>query len=548
VIESDAVDLIRRYPRPIAHMRQLVKKRKLGLALGAGVSRSAKLPDWIKLLGKIGAKIEQLQGTPGANITTQSAPMQAQILLSRYRQYRETQGDLANIEASHREAVVASDWRSLVRDALYERVTDPQKPLDQTTIKQEVDNHEYLSNLARLARQVPIVVNYNFDDLLERALASNPPPDTLGYYPAWGPTLVVQDDRPVVYHPNGYVPFDLAERCSEQIVLTEEAISDQIIDSFAGSYQLLLDYYSRSSCLFLGFSLADAGLRSMLRQSARRSPGTVHYYIRYADSNSSIDEKAEATNANFELFNMITLYLDSSDIATLLRLIAEVGDDELNDYFFKADAPTEYFYCLAGPVSVGKTSAISMLQGVDIVDEWLRPRLPLIAKPSSELSPDERRRVDDWIIEQLRLKNARFEKAKVGIHVMDRAPLDAFAFTPTDQRTQKAETIHKIACHYGNRVHEFVDACLLLLTGQPSELSVRQKWRGRGGGPEYIRKQQEVLLETYCCPGNSGARIVNTEGKELRAVVKDVVRVMYLEPYNAFKFSNRLAEFRENGP
>jgi hypothetical protein len=57
----------------------------------------------------------------------ESAPMQAQILLSRYRNFRERQPEFADVEASHREAVVSSGWRSLVRDALYERVTDPGK-------------------------------------------------------------------------------------------------------------------------------------------------------------------------------------------------------------------------------------------------------------------------------------------------------------------------------------------------------------------------------------------------------------------------------------
>jgi hypothetical protein len=157
VKEKDAVDLIGRYPRPIAHMRQLVKKRKLGLALGAGVSQSAKLPDWTHLLEKLAEKIEQLQGTRGRNIGEQSAPMQAQILLSRYRHYRESQPDFADNEASHREAVVASGWRSLVRDVLYERVTDPGKPLDQIIINMEVARHEYLGSLAKLALRVRLI-------------------------------------------------------------------------------------------------------------------------------------------------------------------------------------------------------------------------------------------------------------------------------------------------------------------------------------------------------------------------------------------------------
>jgi hypothetical protein len=230
---------------------------------------------------------------------------------------------------------------------------------------------------------------------------------------------VVQDDRPVVYHPNGYIPFDKSDRYSERVVLTEESISDQIIDAALGNYGLLLDYYSRSSCLFLGFSPRDPGLRSMLRQFARRSPGTIHYYVHYCDASTpSRAEIKEGSRANFDLFNMITLYLNEAKINVLLELTAMTDEDQFRDYFVQAGVPVTYRFYVAGPVSVGKTTVISRLQGLDIVDEWLRPRDPLIAKPSNELSEEQRRQVDLWIMEQLRFKNGRFENAGLGLHVI----------------------------------------------------------------------------------------------------------------------------------
>jgi hypothetical protein len=531
-------------------MRQLTTKRKLGLALGAGVSQSAGLPSWNQLLDSLTQIIEQLQNIKGRDLSGESAPMKAQILLSRFRQYVESQPGFAEVDASHREAVIATRWRSLLREALYKHLTDPSNITDPTAINNVVIRHAYLGSLAKLAFRVPVVVTYNFDDLLERALAqsSSLPLGTVGYYPAWGSNFVVQDDRPVVYHPNGFVPFDLADRCSEQVILTEEDISDQIIDSVAGNYKFLFDYYSRCSCLFLGFSLTDPGLRSILRQSARRSPGTVHYYIRFSRPKPSDSEMLESSSATFNLFNMITLYLDDSEIDVLLQLVAQTADDEFVDYFVQAGVPVTYRYYVAGPVSVGKTSVISRLQGVEIVDEWLRPRDPLIAKPANELSAEQREQVDQWILDQLRLKNARFERAGIGLHIMDRAPLDAFAFTPPNERAAKAEVIHEVACgaKFG-RPHEFVSGCLVLLTGRPSDLVTRQKWRGRGGKEEYIEEQQASLLHTYACEGKSGTQVIRTEGVELDAAVREAVRAIHVEPYAEFDFATRLKEFRTNG-
>jgi hypothetical protein len=65
-----------------------------------------------------------------------------------------------------------------------------------------------------------------------------------------------------------------------------------------------------------------------------------------------------------------------------------------------------------------------------------------------------------------------------------------------------------------------------------------------GGDPEYIKGQQDVFCETYCYAGSSGSRAISTEGKDLAAVVKDIVIVMYLEPYSEFSFSARLGELR----
>ena len=218
------IDLVRQHGRAIAHMRQLASKRRLGLALGAGISQSAGFPSWNELLERITRRLDQ-EGIEGHDLATESAPMRAQILHSRFRKHIESDPRFADVDASHRDATIATRWRTLLRDMLYHDVEDPD---------QLVARHGYLKDLAILAFSVPVVVTYNFDDLLERAVATSDkrPPGTVGYYSAWGPSFVIQDDRPVIYHPNGYIPFHIIDRYSEQVVLTEEALSDQIIQSW----------------------------------------------------------------------------------------------------------------------------------------------------------------------------------------------------------------------------------------------------------------------------------------------------------------------------
>jgi hypothetical protein len=534
------IDLVKQHGRAIAHMRKLVSQRRLGLALGAGISQSVGFPSWDELLERITRRLDQ-DGVEGHDLATESAPMRAQILHSRFRKHIESDPTFADVDASHRDATIASRWRTLLRDMLYRDVDDP---------AQLAARHRYLHDLAVLAFSVPVVITYNFDDLLERAVATSDkrPSGTVGYYSAWGPSFVIQEGRPVIYHPNGYIPFHVIDRCSERVVLTEEALSDQIIDSVMGSYGLLLNYYCRSPCLFLGFSLTDPGLRSMLRQSARRSPGTVHYYIRYCSGAARQElqkpEIEEATKANFDLFNMVTLYLTDAQIKALLQLVACLDHDAFNDIYVRAGRSTKYFYYIAGPVSVGKTAVISRLQGLEIVDEWLKPRDPLIAKPSNQLTKEEKERVDEYILEQLRLKNSRFEMAQLGFYVMDRAPLDAFAFTPLEEYRTKAQSMYEVACAGASGTpHEFCPGKLIVLTGHPYDLLTRQKWRGREGTEEYIRDQQNTLVDIYSDAESGDVSFVETSGLNIESVVKEVSRRMHLEPYKEFSFNNRLKKY-----
>ena len=136
-----------------------------------------------------------------------------------------------------------------------------------------------------------------------------------------GAEFLLQEGRPVVYHPNGFLPFDLVDRYSDNIVLTEEALSDQIIGFGVGEYATLLDYFSRTPCLFIGFSLEDPALRTLLRQAVRRSPGSVHYYVRYVpDHDMSQEQMQDIRETNFDLFNVVTLFLTNEDLEACLSL------------------------------------------------------------------------------------------------------------------------------------------------------------------------------------------------------------------------------------
>jgi hypothetical protein len=264
--------------------------------------------------------------------------------------------------------------------------------------------------------------------------------------------------------------------------------------------------------------MQDPAMRNMLRQATRRSPGIVHYYVRYCrDSVPGEREQKEIRDTNFDLFNVVTLFLGESEIPVLLDLIAAVPSDEFEDLCAQTGVATRFLHYVTGPVSVGKTTVLSRLQGVTVVDEWLTQRTPLIAKPSTQLTQDERNEVDEWIIDQLRRKNARYSGASLGLHVMDRAPFP----------------------------RPFRSGALIILTCRSSDLEDRQRWRGRAGTADYIEVQQRKLLETYAVQGARGCRVVDTTGLAIDAVVKLVMYIIHIQPYEEYRIDARLQEFLE---
>ena len=85
----------------------------------------------------------------------------------------------------------------------------------------------------------------------------------------------------IIYHPNGVVPQNILEMPSDRLVFSEASYAEQLMGIFAGDHAGLLNHLSKHTCLFIGLSLDDETLRSVLMQAARSCPGNFHYYVYY---------------------------------------------------------------------------------------------------------------------------------------------------------------------------------------------------------------------------------------------------------------------------
>src|SRR5205085_6971897 len=84
----------------------------------------------------------------------------------------------------------------------------------------------------------------------------------------------------------------------------------------------------------------------------------------------------------------------------------------------------KYVYYVTGPMGVGKSTCLGNLYSLTTFDEWSQERLPALAKDRHELASNEDAEVRRWLGEEFFKKNWSLSESQIGIHLVDRPPLD----------------------------------------------------------------------------------------------------------------------------
>lgn len=423
-----------------------------------------------------------------------------------------------------REREVRTKWFSIIRECLYKDAA-------------EVAAHPYLSDFIPIFRDAPLTVNYNFDDYIEELLDADQAGDTArdirGYETVWDPSVQYRYDRGVIYHPNGFLPRKAQRNSSSWLVFAEDSFADQMIDAQHGHYSTLLSHLFRYTALFVGMSLDDPTLKHLLRQNARVNPGHVHYYVSYRDSDSpaetlSVRDKA-ARETNFETYNLVTLFLSSHQIAALARLLS-LSDQDFALSVSELEIPTSFTYFLSGPVGSGKTTALAHFKSLTTFDEWIDAKPQLILKAADALTPKEREEVDEWINTQFRRKNFLIARMEHEVCVIDRSLLDPLAFAEDSGRATRAAELRRL---YLGKAKRIASGAVLLMCGSPEVMNIRTHQRHKQGSVAYIQKLQDRFRALWGVEQDSreGVLIVDTVDRTINEVVKEISRIIHLEPY-----------------
>ena len=498
---------------------------RLSLVLGAGVSIDFGLPLWQKLVQRV-ANTAAVDGTSILNAAKKRGlplTVTTQMLFERLRDR------LASTYSLPKTSIILDrkahfHFREIVRKCLYRYNAGNRL------------SHPYLQDLLPIIRRSQLTINYNFDDCIERLLFKTRPPDDVD---SRGCEVIVNANthfrrsNAIIYHPNGILPRNTVEIANEGLVFSEVTFADQIFDSVSGYYSTFHNHLTKNTCLLIGLSLDDGGLRHILRQHARNNPGNIHYIIHHVRDGDTISPEYERSvaSSNFEVYNLYTLFLTSKQIAALGKLIAR--NDNLNVVTeCEKLCPCRYIYYLAGVPGAGKSTSVGALKCFHTIDEWLEERPPEMLLRHTALSPAARRRIDNWVRDQFFKKNRILAERKEGISVVDRTPLDPLSFSDKSAVRGKAKAFRKT--FRGERI---LDGQVLLFKGDFSEFASRAESLGKQSDPVYLSALDDLMRDVF------GPNVVelNVEGMPKSHVIKAILRSIMFDEYIRTPLDERLA-------
>lgn len=516
-----------RLPRYLCHLYQRLKLSRLNLVTGAGISVDANVPAWKVLLRRLAEMDDRL---PSDFKIHEDAGLQpeylGQIIYHRFNRVCPITAE--STEPDLRLAQIEYGWGDAIHKAIYRDVAPE--------INDVLSKHPYLRQLRDVARRVPLVINFNFDDLLAHAIGEQikggTPESEAGnaLSVTWKPPLTDRPKLTTDYHVNGILPWVDLKKRSPQLIFTEDSFADARARSPGVNAEYLFLRFVQNTMLMIGLSLADSSLKNYLRQNRDKSPANHHYMIHWIerDGEYSEDRRNDIFLANLELYNLITIFLTSCEIREFLEMLVldERSFIEIIEGI-EPDRRATYHYYIVGPVAAGKSTLLEHLRCFETLEEWTRPPPKEMYLASTTIGESEQRIIDQFLNQELKEKNRRMHAAGVGFHFMDRAPLDLYAFTQTDEEIKrKSKELRELV----TRNKQLQEGEIIFIVADPKTLVKRNLARGRppekAGKDDYLQDQIKKLKEIYC-----PTSIFSTDEYNADEVARKVARHVLLGNY-----------------
>lgn len=294
---ADEYDWIKDRDKTLEIAKASLQDKDFSFFFGAGVSMSANLPSWWKLLEGLVDKSKQKQLDKTDIDQLQQVCYDSSIVLGRFiRMMMDTKSD-------------GDDYYNAVHDALYAGNASYSSPLITE-----------ICNLILAKRQfAKSIITYNFDDVMERALKGA----GINNYPIFGMNQPQQAFP--IYHVHGFIPYDNSQIIKSVPILSEEEYHRVYANSYNWSNVEQIHALSRTTCIFIGLSMTDPNLRRLLDIAIRDSENEARHFVflPHITNFKNADKKNnEAMRIHKEIFLELGLrviwYIDHNELPNLV--------------------------------------------------------------------------------------------------------------------------------------------------------------------------------------------------------------------------------------
>ena len=244
-------------------LRQAYFKDGIVLFTGAGVSLSANMPGWRKLIYKLLVSMINNKLMKKTDFSEEEENLFASFLLKHY-------GGSPLIEARYIRAGLRKKFHSEVSKILYSGLDEEGRGTSPLL--------KAICNLCVPKKGVKAIVNYNYDDLIEQHLKEH----GVSCVPIYRDVDIASQEKLGVFHVHGFLPrgknIEQYDELEESLLVLSEEIYHKILaDPYSWNNIIQINFFHDSTCLLLGLSLTDPSLRRLLDIAARKKSVAQHY-------------------------------------------------------------------------------------------------------------------------------------------------------------------------------------------------------------------------------------------------------------------------------
>lgn len=253
-VSRDKETYIEKRKEYIKQLHEKYEDDKLALFLGAGASKDAKIAMWDELISKLFvALIDKELSEKGIKIENKDRKkiiksVTAHNDSSPLMQTRFLRNSFDN------------DFVKLVREILYEDAVETSSLLEEI-------GKLCIPNRGKYG--VRAIVNYNFDDLVEKNLQRF----GVKYHSIYSEGMIPEADELGIYHVHGFLPRDKENYnnlSKSLLVFSEEGYHKLMLEPYHWANLTQLNYMMNNTCLFIGLSMTDPNMRRLLEIAAQK--------------------------------------------------------------------------------------------------------------------------------------------------------------------------------------------------------------------------------------------------------------------------------------